>query len=118
MSHFSTIKTQLVSQEHLIQALHDMGVQNLKVDKKETIRFRGHGLLNTEIRFSRNAQGRFEVRISDEQHRTFDTLWFQNLMQRYAYHVAIDMIRQQDFELVNESTSEDNTIHLTLRRMG
>lgn len=37
--------------------------------------------------------------------------------QRYAYHVAIDTLKEQNFEMIEESVERGDTIHLTLRRM-
>jgi hypothetical protein len=43
--------------------------------------------------------------------------FLQRLTQRYAYHVTRDRLEEQDFTLVEEEVEEDETIHITVRRM-
>jgi len=69
--------------------------------------------------FKLNAEGSYEAIISDyDRGQRLDQHWLNKLTQRYAYHVAIDMLQQQDFQLIEEINNEDQTIHLSLRRMA
>jgi len=134
MSHYSTIQTQLVSKKHLVQALRDMGFQKLEVydtaqilqnafmnlfnNKAEIIvRSRYNSKLTSDLGFKLSQDGRYNMVIDDFDQAMFDKAWFQRLSQRYAYHVALDTLKEQDFDIVDERVEPNRTIHLTLRRM-
>jgi hypothetical protein len=67
MSHISTIKTKLVSTEHIVKALKDMGFSKVVVPNKDKIIIRANeeGFPAANIRFLRTKDGRFEAQISD-----------------------------------------------------
>lgn len=134
MSHFTTIATQIVSAQHLIQALNDLGFAEVEVhaqpqwlvgfqgdlreQKAHVIIRRKHiGLLSNDIGFAQNAKGTFDVLISDYDRNEYDHKWMQKLTQRYAYHASRDLLAQQNFSLVDERLEKDGTIRLTVRRM-
>jgi hypothetical protein len=70
-----------------------------------------------DLGFKRGHDGRFEAIIDESDQLFYGQAWLQHLTQRYAYNVAVDTLKEQDFELVDESVESDQTIHLTLRRM-
>lgn len=134
MSHFTTVKTQMVSTEHLVQALVDLGFSN--VESYESPRalygYRGDerpqraevivrrqfiGPASNDIGFARDSNGAFVAIISEFDRRQYDTQWLGQLAQRYAYHVAKEQLEAQDFTVVEEEVQADNTIHITVRRM-
>ncbi len=134
MSAYTTVQTQLVSAEHLKAALMDLGFQSVELhqnpqnlegfqgdqraQKAEVIIRRKHlGMASNDLGFKRLANGRFEAVISDFDRPTYNLAWLQKLTQRYAYHVAKDMLREQEFDMVKEEIRKDNTIHLVMRRM-
>lgn len=135
MSHFSTVATSLVSQQHLVAALNDLGLS--PVETHETpVPLRGwqghsaaaHVIVRREnlpwrnafgdLGFVRNRTGTFDLMVDETDRGRMGQGWVGALQQRYAYHVARDMLGQQDFSLVEESRDRDGTIRLTLRRMG
>lgn len=134
MSHFTAIATQIVSAKHLVQALSDLGFAEVEVyenpqpligyqgDTRENkahviIRKKHIGLLSNDIGFAQNAKGTFDALISDYDRNEYDHKWMQKLTQRYAYHAATDMLKQQNFSMINEERAKDGTIRLTVRRM-
>lgn len=133
MSHYTTLKTVFVSEEHLVLALQDMGFSDVerhdeaqplvgwmgdtREARAEVIIRRKHlsGSSN-DIGFARRADGRFEAMISDYDRRHYGNLWLGHLAQRYAYRVARDVLAGQGFDLVEESVGADRQIHLCVRR--
>lgn len=134
MSHFTTVKTQMVSTEHLLKALRDLGFTNVegheipqalygylgdvRPQRSEVIvRRQFIGPASNDIGFTRDSTGTFVAVISEFDRRQYDTKWLERLTQRYAYHVAKDQLEAQDFTVVEEEVLADNTIHITVRRM-
>jgi len=135
MSHYTVMDTQLSSAEHLVKALADMGFGNVEVhaepqalvgwlgDSRKNrahviVRKREIGFVSNDIGFLQAPSGYFRAQISDFDRLKFDDEWLRALTQRYAYHVASDMLAQQKFTTVEESREADGTIHLTVRRMA
>jgi len=120
MSHISTILTKLVSVQHIVKALEDMGILKVAVpnDDEIVVLPDNTGYPKGDFRFSRMADGRFKAQITDFDRGRFNRLWFQKLTQRYAYHVALETFKAQNFEMIEETAERDGTIHLTLRRMA
>ncbi len=135
MSHYTRLDTRIVSVEHLIAALADMGFDHVehhdvaehlygyegdvREDRAEVIVRRAFiGELSNDIGFRRTADGNFEAIISDYDRDTYGREWLGRLTQRYAYRVARDVLRDQDFDLVEESMDQDRRIHMTVRRMA
>lgn len=134
MSHFTTVKTQMVSTEHLVQALRDLGFTNVESHEvpQALYGYRGDvrpqrsevivrrqfiGPASNDIGFTRDSTGTFVAVVSEFDRRKYDTKWLERLTQRYAYHVAKDQLEAQDFTVVEEEVQADNTIHITVRRM-
>jgi len=135
VSHYTRVNTRLVSAEHLIQALKDMGFVEVEshepaqvlynyageetTDRAHVIVRREHlGRLSNDLGFRRAADGSFAAIISDYDRNRLDAAWLKGLSQRYAYRVARDTLTEQGFDLVGEERQEDGTIQLTLRRMA
>lgn len=126
MSHFTTLKTQIVSKDYLKQALEDLEIAFEEGD----VEIRGYQGIRTpvEIRiptadpaydlgFRKNGDTYELVAdwygIKDIKQQEFLGL----VTQRYAYRVAMDQLARQDFTVVEEEVQADNTIHITVRRM-
>lgn len=122
MSHYSMIQTRIVSPDYLIRAIRDAGCKDVEVYDKP-VSFRGGKAeiiikrdSGNDIGFRKNDQGFFDLIVLEED-RPGNLQWLRQVHQRYAYHVATDMLREQDFELVNQCVDDDDSVHLTLRRM-
>ena len=135
MSQYLSMQTQLVSAKHLVRALNDLGFHDVEVhetaqslkgwlgDSRKNsaeiiIRKKYVGAASNDIGFNRGVDGRFTAFVSDYDRNRHGVAWLNRLTQRYAYHVALDMLQEKDFDLITESVEEDQTIHLTLRRMA
>ena len=133
MSHYTTIETMLVSEEHLVLALHDVGISDVERheaaeplvgwtgDSREAraeviIRRKHLSSASYDIGFARGADGRFEAMITDDDRRHYGNLWLGRLAQRYSYRVARDVLAKQGYDLVEESVGADRQIHLCVRR--
>jgi len=81
------------------------------------VRRRSIGLGSNDIGFLQTGNGYFQAQVSDFDHTLFGKRWMNALTQRYAYHVAADLMAEQGFEAVDEAHESDGTIRLTLRRM-
>lgn len=135
MSHYTTLETRLVSEKHLVLALEDMGFTEVEVHAEaqplvgwlgDKRRQRAHVIVRREhvgwgsndLGFFKNAQGTYEAHVSDADQAAYGGAWLRKLHQRYAYHVARDLLAEQDFSLVEEEVDERGAVHLTLRRMA
>ena len=134
MSHYAVIETQIASGKHLVQALRDMGFQQVEVhaqpqpligwigDRRVTkaniiIRREHIGACSNDIGFLQTPSGYFTAQISDFDSVLFGQRWLRALTQRYAYHVACDMLAEQGFATVEEQRDHDGTLRMTVRRM-
>lgn len=126
MSHFTTLKTRMVSKDHLLQALQDLGMTYETGD----LEIRGYQGIKTQVDVKvASANAEYEIgfrKIGDAYEIVAD--WYgitdirreeflAKVTQRYAYRVALEQLQAQDFVVVSQETSPDNTIHITLRRM-
>lgn len=135
MSHYTTLQTQMVSVPHLVRALADLGFPAVEVHETpqtlygflgerrdqgaEVIIRREHlGSASNDIGFLRGQDGVFTAIVSDYDRIRHDQAWLGRLMQRYAYHVAMDMLAEQGFSVVEEQTAEDRSVHIVVRRMA
>ena len=133
MSAYTLIETQLVSEEHLVRALEDLGFEQverhaaaqplvgfegLRREQRAEIIIRKRYLdaASNDLGFARDASGRFTAIVSDFDRGRFGGPWLQRVTQRYAYHVTRDKLAEQGFALVEERVDERDTIRLTLRR--
>jgi hypothetical protein len=126
MSHFTTLKTRIVSRDHLTQALKELEIAyevgNLEIRGYEGIRTPVEIRIptaNTDYQLGFRKQGdTYELvadwyGIKDVDQNTF----LGRITQRYAYRVAREQLEQQDFTVVEEEVQADNTIRITVRRM-
>jgi len=127
MSHFSRLKTQMVEQEYLVQALKDSGYT---CEVGENLKIRGYGgqqmqvqikiptkFLSYDIGFRK--AGKVYECVADWYgiRRVNQQQFLQQVTQRYAYHAARAKLEEQGFSLISEEVQEGNRIHLQLRRM-
>jgi hypothetical protein len=125
MSHFTTIRTQLVETTYLEKALVDLGhlVQRgpvtvkgymgntTRADLKITTANKGY-----DIGFRRNGAA-YELVADWWGIKGMDQGNFvKRLTQRYAYHAAQEALKAEGFSLVEEEQQQDGTLHLVLRR--
>lgn len=125
MSHFTSIKTQIVEKEYLKRSLFDLG----HAYSEGNVQIRGYQGNRTpvEIRVSTNNSGydigfrkvgnAYEV-VADWWgiHDINQEKFVQQVYQRYAYHAAKAKLEEQGFSLVSEEVQEGERIHLVLRR--
>jgi len=126
MSHFTTLKTRLLSREHLLQALRDLNLEfetgDLEILGYEGIKTR------VEVRIKTQEQG-YDIGFrwkGDSFEMVADWFGIKNIKpdefmdkvsQRYAYHAAVTKLIEQNFEIVSEEVLADRSIHITVRRM-
>lgn len=125
MSHFTTIRTQLVEASHLEKALVDLGhtvehgpvaVKGYQGNTTQADLKIGTANKNYDIGF-RRAGSSYELVADWWGIRGIDRESFvQQLTQRYAYHAAQEALLAEGFSLVAEAQQEDGTLHLVLRR--
>lgn len=131
MSHFTTVKTQMVDAAFLKAALADLGyapeegdvqVRGFAGDQtraqiKVATRDKGYDIGFT--RAGTGAEAPYKLvadwyGIRDVQQDAF----VRQLTQRYAYHAARAKLEAQGFTLVQEERQQDGRVHLVLRRMA
>ena len=125
MSHFTSIKTQIVEKEYLKQALSDLK----HAYSEGNVQIRGYQGNRTDVEFKiptnnsgydigfRQVGNAYEVvadwwGIRDISQQQF----VQQVYQRYAYHAAKAKLEEQGFSLVSEEVQSGERIHLVLRR--
>jgi hypothetical protein len=125
MSHFTTIRTQLVEASHLEKALVDLGhtVQHGPV----TVNGYQGNTTQAELKIGTANQG-YDIgfRRNGTAYELVADWWgikgieqgsfVKKLTQRYAYHAAQEALIAEGFCLVEEEQQQDGTIHLVLRR--
>jgi hypothetical protein len=126
MSHFTTIKTRIIDKEHLKSALTDLKYHWEEGD----VEVRGYQENKTkaEIKINTGNPG-YDIgfRKNNNNYELIADWWgikninqeefIQQVNQRYAYHVVKEQLTEQDFTFVEEEVKEDNTIHISVRRM-
>ena len=132
MSHYTSVKTHLVSPKHILRALADLGFNEVEFHKNPVplvgymgdpreyqaqivIRRKYLGMASNDIGFCRNTDGKYSAVIGDFDAKRFDEYWLNNLSRRYAYHATKDILIEKGFSLVEEE-EQAGEIHLTLRR--
>lgn len=126
MSHFTTLKTQLMVKEYIKKALEDMEMRYEEGDVE--IRDYGGNRTRVEIKVpTANPDYAIGFRKQGSVYELVADWWgikginqdefLRRLTQRYAYHATKDQLKQQDFTIVQEEVKEDKTIHITVRRM-
>ena len=127
MSHFTTVKTQMVDAAFLKAALVDLGYAPEEGD----VRVRGFAGEQTpaQIKVATGNKG-YDIgftRVGDRYELVAD--WYgirdvqqdalvRQLTQRYAYHAARAKLEEQGFTLVQEEQQQGGQVHLVLRRMA
>ena len=125
MSHFTSIKTQIVEKEYLKRSLDDLG----HAYSEGNVQIRGYQGIqsNVEIKVPTNNSG-YDIgfrKVSNAYEVVAD--WWgirdinqqqfvQQVYQRYAYHAAKTKLEEQGFSLVSEEVQQGERIHLVLRR--
>lgn len=126
MSHFTTIKTQIVDKEYLKLALTDLGY----VYTEGNVQINGYqgNRTGVELKIPTSNKG-YDIgfRKSGNVYEVVADWWgirdvtqeqfLQPITQRYAYHAAKSKLEEQGFSLVTEEVQEEGKIHLVLRRM-
>lgn len=126
MSHFTTIKTQIVDKEYLKLALTDLGI----VYQEGNVQISGYSGNRTGVELkipTKNTGYDIGFRKSGNVYEVVADWWgikditqeqfVQPINQRYAYHAAKSKLSEQGFSLVTEEVQEQGRIHLVLRRM-
>jgi hypothetical protein len=133
MSHFTCIKTQLKNRDTLIQALTDVGFDDVEVhetaqhlygyqgDVREQtaeviIRREYIGEWSNDIGFKQQDDGQFESIISEYDCHKYSQEWLNGLTQRYGYHTLLATAPTQGFTVEEEETLEDGTIRVVVAR--
>lgn len=125
MSHFTTIRTRLVDQTHLLKALADLG-HNVQ---QGPVKVQGYLSKTTladfkiaipgkkyDIGFRRSADG-YEIMADWWGLSGINrTEFVRQLHQRYAYHAAREALTAEGFALVEEEQQQNGSLHLVLRR--
>lgn len=125
MSHFTTIRTQLVEARHLEKALEDLGhavthgpvaVNGFMGNSTQADLKIGTADRNYDIGFRRTGSTYelvadwWGIRGIQQEH------FVRQLTQRYAYHATKEALFAEGFNLVEEEQQQDGTLHLVLRR--
>lgn len=133
MSHFTTICTKLIDQQHLLAALRDLGfndVESLSTPStlfgyrgdarpelaEIIIRRKYIGGASNDIGFAKSTDGTFKAIISAYDRGKYSHSWLQKVQHRYAYHATKEALSNEGFSLVEEEQQQDGTLHLVLRR--
>ena len=127
MSHFTSVKTEMVEKRFLLKALRDLGY-SFEEGQVEIRGFRG-SQTPVEIKVP-TPQSDYEIGFK-KSHGAYEIVadWWgikaiqqedfqRQLLQRYAYHAARAKLEAQGFDLVQETVEKDGQIRLVLRRMA
>jgi predicted AlkP superfamily pyrophosphatase or phosphodiesterase len=125
MSHFTSIKTQIIEKEYLKQALSDLG----HTYQDGNIQIRGYQGNRTDVEIkvpTKNSAYDIGFRKSGNAYEIVADWWgirdikqdqfIQQVFHRYAYHAAKAKLEEQGFSLVSEEVQKEERIHLVLRR--
>lgn len=130
MSHFSKVKTQLMEQVYLLDALRDLGFEPVVAEPGTALNVQGYGGRQAqaevkiasgyghyEIGFVRAADGSYEAiadwSVLDYAMSTSQAQFLTDLHQRYAYHTTLVQLQAQGFTLLEEQ-NEDGDLVLTM----
>ncbi len=127
MSHFTSIKTQMVIRKHIKQAVESAGYACVEGN----VEIRGYGGQSTPVELKiatqnqgydigfRKAGNVYEM-VADWLgiHDIDEKQFLQKITQQYAYHATKAKLEEQGFNLVSEESRADGQIHLRLRRMA
>jgi hypothetical protein len=127
MSHFTRVKTQITDLPLLKRALLDLHYAIL--DKAIVRGYKGrHATAEVVVR----PGGAYDVGFVKDEDGSYNLLadWWgvkracglseqtflAPVLQRYAYHKVLDSVTAQGYQVVEETTSADQTVKLTVRR--
>lgn len=126
MSHFTTIQTQLAVLQYITEALSDLDMRH----EVGSMEIRGYGGARTAVEIkvpTSNPDYDMGFRKQGENYELVADWWgikdvnqdefLRQVTQRYAYHAAKNQLEEQDFTIVDEDVEQDETIHITVRRM-
>ncbi len=133
MSHFTTLSTQLTDVDALCAALREVGYSEVEMhdqpqplfgyqgdrrpERAHVIIRRQHvGSASNDLGFVRQDDGRFLAVISDYDRHRHDQAWLGRVTARHAYHVTAKTLAAQGFDLTSETTEQDGTVRMVLRR--
>src|SRR4051794_12505107 len=112
MSHFTTLKTQLIEVSHIVKALGDLGFHQIEVhevtqplfgyqgDRRSQtaeiiIRRQFVGQASNDIGFKLQSNHTFNAIISEFDRTLYSQQWLDKLSQRYAYHTSLSKLVEQ-----------------------
>jgi hypothetical protein len=133
MSHFTAIRTQIKNTDALINALADLGFDQVEVHKTaqhlygfqgdlrpqtaEVIIRRQHiSLSSNDIGFKRQEDGTFAAIVSEFDRFKYSQQWLNQVIQRYGYHQLMATAPAQGFAIETEETLDDGTIRVVVGR--
>lgn len=127
MSHFTSIRTQMMESQWIQAGLRDMGYS--PIAGPVSVRGYSGGKTSAEFKIS-TPSNKYDIgfRKSAKAYEIVADWWgiqgikqaqfVSQLTQRYAYHATKAKLEEQGFSLVSEETQEAGQIHLVLRRMA
>lgn len=125
MSHFSALKTQICEEEHLVQALEDLGYT---VESGVIRGFRGiekavdikvpSGTSGYDIGFVREGK-RYDI-VADWWgiNAIRQQAFFEKVTQQYAYRATRAKLEKQGFDVIQDERQPDGAIRMVLRRVA
>jgi homospermidine synthase len=127
MSHFTSLKTNLVDEQFLLKALHSLGY----VPKKGRLFARGFAGSQTRVDIcvpTKNPNHDIGFRKTGDAYELVADWWgiheieketfIERLTQHYAYHATRATLEEQGFAVAAEEVECDGAIHLVLNRMS
>ena len=127
MSHFTSLRTQMVDPQWIQAGLRDMGYS--PIAGPVSVRGYSGGKTSAEFKIS-TPSNKYDIGFQ-KRAEAYDIVadWWgiqgikqqqfvRQLTQRYAYHATKAKLAEQGFSLVSEETQQTGQIHLVLRRMA
>jgi hypothetical protein len=141
MSHFTRVQTQISDLDCLLEALADLGYDDVEVgDDIRLLGYRGDdrsklpidnpnyappcqvavrrkyiGSAANDLGFVRSDDGTYECLISEYDTQQHPHL-VEQLTQRYAYHVVVKNAKWKGYSIEEEIVEEDGSIKLTMTK--
>ena len=121
MSKFVSIQTTLKERAFLISALKQMRCEVLKTKKVKTLLNRVYDVdlaVKTPfgiVGFIKNKEDVFEL-AGDDMILTKNSKFIEQLTQKYAYSKVVAEAKKAGFKLVKETTENDQSVRLVLRK--
>ena len=127
MSHFSTIKTQLIEAEPLIKALNNLGY-TINQEEKFVKGYRGKFTPvdisislsgNTKVGFKWNNNSNSYELVTDLDLWKFELpveRFISKITQMYAYETIISKTKKDGYQIVEQKNQNDGSIELVLTK--